>query len=338
LPSETEGYERALALNPRHALAHRNRSLGLLALGDYENGWEEYEWRLRCRDVQGKSRIILDPPVWNGEDVRGKRVFVYCEQGLGDALHFGRYLGLLAERGARVIAEAREPVLSLLAQSFPGVEFIPSSHRCLAPEFDYQCPLLSLPRGFRTTVASIPAEIPYLRAPVSKIARWAERLADRERKFRVGLAWAGNPSFRDDAKRSCPLAEFASLLSLDEIDWFSLQVGQGSAQIENLPRDLRSRLVDWTEEFADFSDTAALVSQLDLVICVDTSIAHLSGGLGIPTFLLLAHRAEWRWFCDRNDSPWYPQTRLFRQPTPGDWSSAIREVKTAVEARLRSGA
>lgn len=324
-----DAYAQALALRPDHpdaAKAHMNKGFCHLLLGQMEAGWPELEWRWSDRDIQMPHRHGLDR-LWLGEtDPSGRTILVHTEQGYGDTLLMCRYVPELARRGARVLLEA-PPALRALLGSLEGCAQLVANAD--PPDFDLHVPMFSLPLAMHTCSGTLPAQVPYLRPPERKSAAWRERLGPSRRR-RVGIAWAGNPTYRNDARRSMALARIEPLLSRTaDIDWVSLQrdVAPGD-------RDLLGRLPlrRFDDEMADFTDTAALMQQLDLVLSVDTAIAHLAGALGRPVWVLLPLDPDWRWLLERADSPWYPTARLFRQKIDGDWDAVIEEVARAVAA------
>jgi tetratricopeptide (TPR) repeat protein len=327
-------FDAALACAPQFAQARFNRSIALLLCGDYARGWEEYEWRWQV-ETKGEKARTLDGPQWQGEDVAGKTVFLYPEQGYGDTIQFLRYAPLVAARGARVVLAVPDALLRL-ARGLPGVAQVIAAGEP-APAADFACPLLSLPRAFATTVATIPADVPYLTADRAKVAGWRQLLAPVA-GARIGLVWAGSSrpnqpnAYRIDRRRSLTLAHFAKLADLPA-SFVSLQKGPPASQTRMPPAALHVH--DFTDELEDFADTAALIAALDLVISVDTSVAHLAGALGKPVWLLNRFDTCWRWLLDRNDSPWYPTLRQFRQPSPGDWDSVMTAVQTALAELLR---
>jgi tetratricopeptide (TPR) repeat protein len=331
LPGAQSAYGQALRLDPGHAAAHMNLALVLLARGEYERGWAEYEWRWEGSRGGLAGRRDLPLPQWRGEPLRGEAILLHTEQGLGDAIQFARYVPLVAERGGRAILECY-PELVRLFSRLPGVErVVPTGS--LGPEglgaIAWHCPLMSLPLAFGTRVETIPADLPYLSPDPADRSRWAQRLA-RLAGAKVGLVWAGNPrpedpvNHRIDRRRSLALGQLAPLLATPGIAFVSLQKGPPAAQAQG------TGLLDWGGELGDFAVTAALVANLDLVISVDTSVAHLAGALGRPVWLLSRHDACWRWLEGRDDSPWYPGMRIFRQQAPGDWPSAIDPLAAAL--------
>ena len=318
-------YDRALALAPDFAEAHLNRASSLLALGDLSRGFEEYRWRWTAPDGPRLKRR-LPCPLWEGEGLAGKAILVHCEQGYGDTLQFIRFAPRLARTAARVTVLAEPPLISLL-RSIPDIEV--TDRVTGEAAYDFQTPLLCAPRLLGTTLETIPAETPYLFADAGKAAAWAERLGD-DGGLRVGLVWAGGtrndaPSLHAiDRRRSVRLQQFAPLGEIAGVRFFSLQKDGPAAQARQPPAGLD--LTDWTHELRDFADTAALVAGLDLVISVDTSVAHLAGALGKPVWVLSRFDGCWRWLNGREDSPWYPTARVFHQRAPGDWDEVMDRV------------
>ncbi|MBF0394568.1 MAG: glycosyltransferase family protein [Alphaproteobacteria bacterium] len=306
-------YDRALAQAPQHPEAHWNRGLALLSMGQFREGWREYEWRWRRPDMVTQAREFLQPP-WMGQPLDGETVLLHAEQGLGDSLQFIRYAPMVAARGGRVVIETHAELARLCA-SAAGIERIVVRGGPLPP-FDFHAPLLSLPRLLGTTLETIPADIPYLEADPAARDRWRDRLAGLSGR-RIGVVWQGSRTHANDRRRSLALANLAPLARLGgSVTFVSLQkgfTGEAPFPLEAFP-------------LGDFADTAALVSELDLVIAVDTAVAHLTGALGRPGFVLLPYAADWRWLRHRADSPWYPTLRLFRQPRPGDWASVVDAV------------
>ncbi len=307
-------YGRALALKPDYARAHLNRSLALLLTGEFDEGWHEYEWRFAAARYERK----FDQPSWSGEPLGGRRILIHAEQGFGDALQFVRYVPAVAKRGGRVVLEVPKPLVRL-ARTVAGVSQVVARGDPL-PGFDCHCPLLSLPRVFKTNLAAIPSAVPYLSAPAEDSAGWAERIPTTP-GLRVGVVWAGTTVGAIDLRLLQPLWE------IDGVSWFSLQVGERSGDISSVAE---AKIADLSPWLIDFAETAAAICLLDLVISVDTAAAHLAGALGRPTWLLLRYPPEWRWLLDREDSPWYPTARLFRQRKEGDWPEVAREVAAAL--------
>jgi tetratricopeptide (TPR) repeat protein len=328
-------YNRALALRPDHAGAHVNKSVLQLLNGDFAAGWREYEWRWKRTRSDRNLRLLkrdFAQPLWLGQTaIAGKTILLHSEQGFGDTIQFCRYAPLVAGCGARVLLEVPAPLKDLMA-SLAGVAEVVAAPAKL-PDFDLHCPLLSLPLAFGTSLDTIPARTPYLFAAAAKTSAWRARLGARE-KPRVGLVWAGEPGKRIDRMRSLEFDQLAPILRITGCEFYSLQKGEHAlAQLRNSA--LRQRVVDCADDLHDFSDTAALIDNLDLIIAVDTSVAHLAGALGKPFWLLNRYNTCWRWLIDRDDSPWYPTARLFRQNAPGDWSGVISRVVVELEKLLQ---
>ncbi len=325
-------YDGALASRPDFAAAHNNAALCRLLVGDYERGWREHEWRWQTDQLADESRNFPQP-LWLGSgELAGKTILLHAEQGFGDTLQFCRYVPLVAAHGARVILEVQRPLRELM-RSLDGAAQVISRGEP-PPAFDLHCPLLSLPLALRTRLDTIPARTPYLAAPEDKARAWHDRFAGHEKR-RIGLVWAGNPRKelpgcnRIDAQRSMEFAQLAPLLEVPGCDFYSLQKG-GDAAGQLRDSALRQRVVDWTDDLHDFSDTAALIENLDLVIAVDTAVAHLAGALNKPFWLLNRYNTCWRWLLDREDSPWYPTARLFRQDAARRWDGVVVRVCAAL--------
>jgi hypothetical protein len=318
-------YDRALSLRPDFPEAHLNRATSLLSLGDLQPGFEEYRWRWRTRNFRPLAPR-LDWPAWEGEDLAGRSILLHGEQGFGDHLQFVRYAPLVAARAGRVTL-LTEPPLVRLFQSIPEVEVLDALPVDAA--FDVHAPLMDLPRLFVTTLGTVPGDTPYLAAERADVAMWARRLAG-QRGLTVGLVWAGDThkgrpaGAAVDRRRSLRLAQFAPLADVENVTFYSLQKGEPAAQALDPPPGLQ--LVDVTDELHDFSDTAALIANLDLVIAVDTAVAHLAGALGKPVWILSRYEGDWRWLNGREDSPWYPPARLFHQRASGAWDEVIDRI------------
>jgi Flp pilus assembly protein TadD len=322
--------KRACALQPSSASAHMNLAFLLLLQGRFPEGWLEYEWRWQWKEFRSSVRNFSQPP-WKGEDIRGRTILVHTEGGFGDAIQFVRYLPDLAEKGANVILECPRELLELFA-GIPGIQRVVVRGE-VPREVDIQCPLLSLPGIFKTRLETIPANIPYLNPNPRRIETWRRRLEAPQGNLRIGLAWAGNPVLHNDHRRSTELAKFSPLGSIPGVTFFSLQKGVAGDQVKNPPTGMR--LVDLGPQLADFADTAAVISLLDLVITIDSSMAHLAGAMAHPVWTILGFPSEWRWLVDREDSPWYPTMRLFRLRALGDWESAIDSVMVALRERMK---
>jgi tetratricopeptide (TPR) repeat protein len=318
-------YGRALEIEPGHVDAHFNRALCLLLTGDFERGWPEYEWRWQ-KDASGKLRPQdISQPLWRGESLSGKIILIYSEQGFGDTIQFCRYAPLLAQRGATVILRVQPALVSPLS-GLDGVAAVIADDKSL-PAFDLHCPLMSLPLAFGTTLTTVPVWQSYL-PPVADDGAWAVRLGARN-KPRIGLVWSGNPGHDNDGFRSISLLSMLALVS-DTAQFVSLQ--KELRTVDRLLIESDGRIAQFSEEQRDFADTAALISHLDLVITVDTSVAHLAAAMGKPTWILLPYAPDWRWMLRRGDSPWYPSVRLFRQPRTGDWDSVIAAALQGIAA------
>ncbi|MBM3302583.1 MAG: glycosyltransferase family protein, partial [Deltaproteobacteria bacterium] len=313
-------YDRSIELKPDSADAYWNKSLHLLRLGDFDQGWQLYEWRWQRDKFTSPSRNFPQP-LWLGDaSLEGGTILLHSEQGFGDSIQFCRYAKLVKKLGARVVLEIESPLIELFT-TLEGVDEIVEKGAVL-PNFDYHCPLLSLPLAFKTTVTKIPRDVPYLYSGEAKREQWAQHLSISKDKPSIGIVWSGNPKHKNDHNRSIRLEDMSQAFS-DKFHWFSLQKDVPKA--EHLL--LRSAGVrDHSARLRDFSDTAGLISQLDLVISVDTSVAHLAGALGKPVWVLLPYVPDFRWMWDHEDSAWYPHMRLFRQSSEGDWDTVIARV------------
>jgi tetratricopeptide (TPR) repeat protein len=311
-------FSRAIALEPGHAEAQFNAAMMHLLLGDFRAGWKQYEWRWRRPEGAAVQRSFAQP-LWLGDQpLADKTILLHAEQGLGDAVQFVRYAPLVAARGARVLVEV-PAALKPLIEGFAGVSAVIARGEPL-PAFDLHCPLLSLPLAFATELASVPCAVPYLHAGDDRIAAWAPRLPPR-RGLRVGLAWSGNPALKNDRNRSIALARLAPLWDLPDVQVIGLQREPRPDDADGLRT--APQLVNLGDDFNDFADTAAVIALLDVVVAVDTAVAHLAGALGRPVFVLLPYAPDFRWLVARTDSPWYPSARLLRQPAIGDWESVV---------------
>ena len=315
-------FEQAVQLQPDLADAHMGLAWLLLMQGDFSRGWAEYEWRWRCPGFQWPK---YSPPLWDGTSLEAKTILLHAEQGLGDTIQFVRYAPLLAQRGA-VVAVLCPRSLHALVAAVGGVQRVVSDVTAL-PQFDCWCPLLSLPLRFGTTLETIPGKVPYVTPDAEKTDQWRERLRHDPPGLRIGFCWAGNRTNMNDENRSIPPKMLEPLNGVANVVFYNLQV---PADIE-LANALPFRVIDHTSAITDFSDTAALISQLDLVISVDTAVAHLSGAMGKQVWTLLRFAPDFRWLLDRPDSPWYPTMRLFRKKPLEPWPSLIQEITAALE-------
>jgi tetratricopeptide (TPR) repeat protein len=323
-------YGEALKLDPEQVDANFNASLAKLCLADFSAGWEQYEYRWKKKEFQRREYAR---PMWRGErDIAGKTVLLVHEQGLGDTIQFVRYAPLVADLGARVLVGVQPPLKSVVA-TVPGIAQIIADGEVL-PEFDLFCPMLNLPRAFGTELATIPAKIPYIRPYQERLEKWRDRFVDDDR-VRVGICWAGNTAHLNDRNRSIALPRLAKVLSVPGIDFVSIQKDVGEAQADVLRAHGVRQL---GQEFADFSDTAAVIALLDLVVAVDTSVAHLAGAMGKAVALLIPFSPDWRWLLDRTDSPWYTTIRIFRQDAVGDWDGPLERLHRELSGVARRGA
>jgi Tfp pilus assembly protein PilF len=327
LDDATACARRALALDPSAAGPHFQLAETLLLKGQFAEGWQEYEWRYR---IAGAEPLLPanDRPQWDGTGLAGDRLLLIADQGFGDAIQFCRYIPWVCERCPDVVVAADPVIHPLIRQVSLGVTLVDRWDRC--PTFSVYCPLSGLPRLHGTTLETIPGNAPYLYADPARTAAWRARLDDliQPHVRRIGIVWAGRPKHNNDANRSAALPALAPLAALDGIALVSLQKGPGRAEIAGYFD--RAPLLNLGAAIVDFVDTMAIIEGLDLVVTVDTSVAHLAGAMGRPVWILLPYVPDWRWLLDRNDSPWYPTARLFRQSHPGDWGDVARQVAEAL--------
>ncbi len=318
-----ENYRRALQLNPDFAEAHWNLSLVLLRTGRLAEGWKEYQWRRNTKLDISTYPHSFEAPQWDGSGFKNKRLFVHYEQGLGDTIHFVRYLPMVKARGGTVILEVRKPLYRLF-QCFPGIDELVEASFDKKPDvmFDYHISLMDLPNIFATNLDTIPADIPYIHCCPTKAEHWRKKLTGPDLK--VGIVWAGSPSHGNDQNRSCVMKHFAPLTNIDGVRLYGLQKGETAEQVEELAEEITIKNLGI--EFEDFTDTGAVIENLDLVISVDTSVLHLVGAMGKPVWALLPFAPDWRWMLNRQDSPWYPTMKLFRQKNWGQWEPVFQEV------------
>ncbi len=323
-------YDQATAIDPTCAQAHFNKSLTLLLAGDFGQGWLLYEWRWKTDKSKNRVRNF-EQPLWLGiEALTGKTVLLHSEQGFGDTIQFSRFAEMVAALGARVILEIPKPLLGLFSGLDGEIALVVTGQTI--PEFDFHCPLLSLPLAFKTDASSIPASPAYLRSDIGKVTQWQQRLGTKV-KPRVGVAWSGNANHANDHNRSIDLSVFASQLPYT-FEYISLQ--KEVRQSDQLTLEALGNIRQFGDAIQDFGDTAALCELMDLVISVDTSVAHLSGALGKPTWVLLPYVPDWRWLLDREDSPWYPSVRLYRQDSDREWAKVLGSVRAEL-ARFVAG-
>jgi tetratricopeptide (TPR) repeat protein len=324
-------YDQAIAIKPDYAEGYRHRAFCRLLVGRCIEGWADYEWRWKTAQMVSERRNFK-PPQWYGStDIAGKTILLHSEQGFGDTLMAARYVRPVIARGARVVLELPAALVPLLAE-IDGVAQLVTKHHPL-PGFDLHCPLMSLPLAFGTTLNTIPADVPYLSVPQAHAEKWLQRLP-RSGRPRVGITWTGNPDHKRDHERSIELRRMLPLLSRTDVDFFSVQKFLREGDSEILRANQIANLGDAIETFADM---AAMISNLDLVITVDTSVAHLAGALGKPVWILLPFIPDWRWLLDRHDSPWYPSAQLFRQSRVDDWEGVVGRVSAALSLRAAGG-
>lgn len=321
LDAAVDSYDHAIAIKPNYADAHWNKSLALLLGGNFTEGLELYEWRWKTEKIGLKQRNFAQPLWLGNESLKDKTILLYGEQGLGDTIQFCRFAKLVADLGARVIAEVPKSLMELLR----GLEGVSSwiEEGGALPLFDYHCPWLSLPLAFKTTLGTIPTASPYLRSDSHKVELWANKLGQKKMP-RIGIVWSGNSNFKSDSKRSLALNQFLDALPESGLEFLCLQ-----KEIKNIDADLLASRRDikyFGEELENFSDTAALIECVDIVVSTCTSVPHLSCAMGKPTWILLSHVPDWRWMLDRNDSPWYPSATLYRQEKIGDWPGVLKRV------------
>jgi len=328
-PEAMSSFERAIELDANLASAHWNLALCHLQLGDFAPGWRGYEWRWNKEPLQ-KVRRAFAQPLWLGvEPLVGKTILLHSEQGLGDTLQFCRYARMVAALGAKVVLEVQPPLLPLLAGLGNDVEVLPKGSAL--PAFDCHCPLLSLPLAFGTELHTVPAGPPYIRSDPARAGAW-EAAMGRKSRPRIGIVWSGSVGLENDRNRSLALAQMLPLLSY-RAEWVSLQ-----KEVRRTDADLlaaHTEIRHFGNALKDFADTAVLVELMDLVVTVDTGVAHLAGAMGKPVWILLPFSPDWRWLLDREDSVWYPTARLFRQTAIGDWASVIDRVGVELAKRYR---
>ena len=313
-------YDRAIAVQPNYLDAYFNKALCLLRIGDFKSGLNLYEWRWKVEELELRNRSFTQP-LWLGdENIQNKTILLHAEQGLGDTIQFCRYAKLVKELGARVLLEVPKSLLGLLSE-LEGVDQLIESGNQL-PDFDYHCPVMSLPLAFKTDIETIPNPSSYLAAANNEHEKWAQKLGVKP-KLLVGLVWSGNPRHKNDHNRSLTLQQLLPYLS-DQCEYVSLQ-----KEVREIDRKVLadSHIKHYEDELCDFTDTAALCESMDLVISVDTSVAHLAGAIGKTTWVLLPYFPDWRWLLDIENSPWYASIKIYRQPSRGDWDSVIQRVR-----------
>ena len=323
LEAAVDNYDQAIELQPDFAEAHWNLSLALLLLGNFEDGWREYEWRWETGNFEKPSHDFHEM-LWDGTPLDGKTILLFAEQGFGDTIQFIRYVEEVAKYSGNIIVECQKPLFRLLL-NVPKIDrlIIKGDH---VPNFNVCAPLLSIPYILGTTSASIPANTPYLFANDNSVH--LKNLQEKNKN--VGIVWAGSPKHKNDRNRSTQLSNFLPLASLPGVQLFSLQAGSRRADLKRIINE--TTIIDATSEINDYADTAAIIGQLDLIISVDTSVAHLAGAMGKPVWVLLPFAPDYRWLLDRGDSPWYPTMQLYRQRSLGNWSDIFDEIERLLRA------
>jgi hypothetical protein len=324
-------FEDAIRLRPEYPEAHLNRALNWLCNGDFARGWPEYEWRLKVKPFKHKT---VPGPRWDGSPLDGKTLLIAAEQGLGDSIHFIRYATLAKERGAKVVVDCPSILASLLT-TCPGVDHVSPKERKLV--YDTHISLMSLPGLFGVDPDTTPAPVPYLRADPERVDYWRNELANIS-GLRVGISWQGSKNLKSDHLRSVPLTRFAPLATVPGVSLLSLQKGPGSEPLTKTSAKHMGVLDFGGKTAPEMADVAALMMNLDLVIAVDTSLAHLAGALGRPVWVAVPFAPDWRWFRDREDTPWYPTMRLFRQTERADWDSVFGRLAAALTVTSRAKA
>ncbi len=327
-------YDAALARDPGDAVLRYDASHVALSMGDFARGWRDHEARLKTLEFLPRAFTQV-APAWQGEDIAGKKLLVFCEQGLGDTLQFVRYLPLVRESGAEITFILAPALANLLRPTLEGIAI--ADRLGLRAGFAHQSGLMSLPHVFATRLETIPASVPYVFADPALVDKWRGRLGGDG--FKIGIVWQGNPAFRGDRLRSAPLAHYAPLARIPGVRLISLQAVHGLDQLDALPAGMTVEQLgpEITDNSDGLTEIAAVMANLDLIVCSDTAAAHLAGALGRPTWVALSFRPDWRWLEGRADSPWYPTMRLFRQPAHGDWGAVFAEMAAALRERVAAG-
>ncbi|MBU3913810.1 MAG: tetratricopeptide repeat protein [Nanoarchaeota archaeon] len=325
LKEALEHLNKAIEIKEDFAEAHWNRSLILLLQGKFKEGWSDYEYRFKKQNPTDSRKY--QKPEWDGSPLVGKRILVISEQGYGDNIQFVRYLPLIKKQSAHIILECKDNLKALLEDSDSIDEFTEKENYSKI-KFDFYIHLMSLPRVFNTDLNTIPNKTPYLKSNSELVSKFKENITSD--KFKIGISWAGNPNQEEDKNRSARFEKFKILKEIPEIQLYSLQKGESSSQLDD------PDITNLSPDINNFADTAAIIENLDLIISIDTSIAHLAGALGKPVWTLLSFIHDWRWLLNRNDSPWYPNMRLFRQKEKGNWDSLFQEVKIELKKLIDS--
>jgi len=310
-----EFFLKAMAMNPESAEARQNSAVVSLIMGEFRRGWIGYESRWKCPTFTTKE-FPTKKPRWKGQNLEGKTIMLTHEQGFGDSIMFIRYAKMVKDRGAARVRFLGPPELRRLFDGVDGIdEYLIAN---TDEDFDFHCPLLSLPKVFKTTLETVPSSVPY-------ITRFQRCPVPESPEMRVGIAWAGRPEHGKDRWRSITAKHFTPLMDLDKIAWVSLQVGAKASMVSDLPK-----VIDLSSTLRDFTDTAGAIAHLDLIISIDTALVHLAGAMAKPVWMLTPYNPDWRWMLNRTDSPWYPTMRLFRQPKQDDWDSVFADVRNAL--------
>jgi tetratricopeptide (TPR) repeat protein len=319
-----EQYQKAIEIRPNYPDAHYNMGLLLLLMGEFEEGWKEYGWRFKSKEIADQIGYRdLGIPVWNGTPLNGRTILIMSEQGFGDQIQFARYIPLIKEMGGRVLFECHKELMPLF-ESFEGIDrLLEKPYNSDSGENTDVCvQLLNLPGIFGAKLDNMLADVPYLKADPGSADKWESRF--NRASIKIGIVWAGNPKHSNEGNRSCKLSDFTLLSSIPDVELFSLQKDGMNGNYESHLSAMK--VIDLGKEIGDFNDTASIIEKLDLVISVDTSVAHLAGSLGRPVWTLLPFIPDWRWMLDREDTPWYPTMKLFRQREPGDWEDVLNRV------------
>ncbi len=330
MPEAEEFLVKAVKLCPTYYTALYVLGIVYLLKARYEDGWKLYE-AFRVSEPRIKPGSL---PLWQGEDLADSSILLFYEYGFGDTIQFVRYAKMVEKSAAKMTVWVQPPLKKLLEDSYPSIEFY-SGEQLPDKKYDYACSIMSLPIVYDTRSETIPADIPYLHASALKVAAWQEKIQvnAQAKKLKVGVVWAGNPRHPGDDKRSIDFSVFKDIFKVKDVSWFSLQVGNRCADLENLEQGI---VADYSVDLTDYAESAAFIANLDLVITVDSSVVHLAGGLGKPTWVLLAFVPDWRWELDREDSLWYPNVKPFRQKRIGDWENTIVRVSEELKAYCKN--
>ena len=328
-----ECYQQGLKVNPNEAELHRNLGVIYLLQGRFEEGWEEYRWRWKVGDLH---RPFSNVAVWKGQEIKGRTILLSAEQGLGDTFNFVRFARVLRELGAKTIVSSQHHLLPLLGNSPELGPTVPNNQPFTTP-IHYQCSLLDVADVLKISLDSIPRFEQYLKPNEELLGKWTEKMSATSAKLRIGISWQGNPDHQADMFRSFPLKSFEPLSEIDGVELWSLQAGFGTEQLQTWKGSKSIRTVEGLDSNSGaFMDSAAIMKSLDLFITSDTALAHLGGALGVPTWIALNYMPDWRWLLERDDSPWYPSIRLFRQTTMGDWHSVFQRICSEIRILVNS--